>query len=225
MAETMKIDQKVASECNKEYVLVTYDLAIAKPACQIQAEESPQFDNVFIMFGAFHIMMAYFSCIGAFIDGSGGEIVLVDSEVLATGSLHGFLVGKHYNWCKCLHPLLAAAFQRLHFKYFFNINGPIPEGVLKKLTALLECPSSSFLEEAEKSCDIKSFLEKYQEFSRKAKNGDHGPTAAYWMAYVEMVSIYKAFSRAFRTYDVDLFIYALNQITPFFFAVNKPNYA
>ena len=89
----MRIAQKVASKCNEEYALVTYDLAIAKPACQIQAEESPQFDNVFIMFGAFHIMMAYFSCIGAFIDGSGGDIIFVDSEVLATGYLHGFLMG------------------------------------------------------------------------------------------------------------------------------------
>ena len=121
--------------------------------------------------------------------------------------------------------MLTTAYQRLRFKYFLNINGPIPEVVLKKLTELLECPSLSFLEETEKSSDIKSFLEKFQEFSRKTKNGDHGPTAAYWMAYVEMVSIYKIFSRACRTNDVDLFIYTLNQITPFFFAMNKPNHA
>ena len=32
---------------------VHYDLAIAKPALKIQAQESPKFDNVFICFGTF----------------------------------------------------------------------------------------------------------------------------------------------------------------------------
>ena len=36
--ETLKVSQKVAEECGQEYAFVTYDLAIAKPAMQIQAE-------------------------------------------------------------------------------------------------------------------------------------------------------------------------------------------
>ena len=35
------------------YAIVHYDLAIAKPAPQIQAEESLMYDNVFVFFGAF----------------------------------------------------------------------------------------------------------------------------------------------------------------------------
>ena len=58
VVETLLRSQKVASECGETYATVTYDLAIAKPALQIQAQESPRFDNVFVCLGAFHICMA-----------------------------------------------------------------------------------------------------------------------------------------------------------------------
>ena len=95
IVETLKISQKVAIECGERYIVVHYDLAIAKPAMQIQFTESPKYDNVFI--GPFHIYMAYFAVLGYYLDGSGGPEILTDSGVLAPGSLNGFLAGKHYN--------------------------------------------------------------------------------------------------------------------------------
>ena len=62
---------------------------------QFQAEESPTFDNVFICFEAFYIYLAYFSAIGYFVAESGGPPILIDSSVLASGSLSGFISGKH----------------------------------------------------------------------------------------------------------------------------------
>lgn len=47
---------------------VSYDLTIAKVAFQIQATERPNFDNLFVHLGSFHIMLAYFKAIGMFID-------------------------------------------------------------------------------------------------------------------------------------------------------------
>ena len=61
IVETLKISQKVAIECGERYIVVHYDLAIAKPAMQIQFTESPKYENVFIAFGPFHICMAYFA--------------------------------------------------------------------------------------------------------------------------------------------------------------------
>ena len=97
VAETLKISQKVAMECDEDFAIVHYDLAVAKPAMQIQQVESPRYDNIFICFGAFHIEMAYFGAVGFFLDGSGGPTILTDAEVLAPGSLNGFILGKHYN--------------------------------------------------------------------------------------------------------------------------------
>ena len=103
--ETLHIVQRVAAECNEKYAVVTYDLSIAKLASQIQTQDSPQFDNVFIMFGAFHIQMAYFNCIGFFIDGRGGKTIMLDCEVLAQGSLNGFISAGHFNRDKIIFLL------------------------------------------------------------------------------------------------------------------------
>ena len=46
-------------------------------ALEIQAQEAPQFDKVFVAIGAFHIEMPYFSVIGKYIAESGGPYVLV----------------------------------------------------------------------------------------------------------------------------------------------------
>ena len=97
IAETLKMSLRVAHECGEEYVVVHYDLAVAKPAMQIQATDSPKYDKVFICFGPFHVLMAYFGALGHIIDGSGGPHILTETDVLAPGSLSGFLLGKHYN--------------------------------------------------------------------------------------------------------------------------------
>jgi len=47
-AETLQIAQRVAAQCDEPYALVNYDLATAKPALQMHANESPKYDNVFI---------------------------------------------------------------------------------------------------------------------------------------------------------------------------------
>ena len=48
----MRQSQEVAKECKQSYIQVTYDLAIAKVAFQIQSIEKPMFDNLFIPYNA-----------------------------------------------------------------------------------------------------------------------------------------------------------------------------
>ena len=46
VAETLKRSQKACEEYDKYSISVTYDLATAKVAMQLQAEEKPTHDNV-----------------------------------------------------------------------------------------------------------------------------------------------------------------------------------
>ena len=138
VAETMRVSQKVATECGEQYALVHYDLAITKPALQIQAQDSPKYDNVFVCFGPFHIQMAFFASLGYLITESGGPQIQTDSEVLACGSLNGFLSGKHFNRCKRLHPLLSTALRILHFRSFLTQNDSLPDAFLDELRHLNE---------------------------------------------------------------------------------------
>ena len=51
--KTIHPSQIVAKEFGQGYALVTYDLVIAKIVKRIQSEETPTFDNLFILFGYF----------------------------------------------------------------------------------------------------------------------------------------------------------------------------
>ena len=61
------------------------DLAIAKIAKQIQSEDFPQFDDVYIMFSAFHIILNIFSSVGKIIEGSGDPYVLSEAKIVPPG--------------------------------------------------------------------------------------------------------------------------------------------
>lgn len=101
--------------------MVSNDLNAAKPAMQIQATEKPKFDNIFIIPGAFHTEMAFFKALGKLVEDSGGENMLTETEVLATGSLNGFITGKHFNRRKKrLYLTLALAFEVLRFSAFIE---------------------------------------------------------------------------------------------------------
>lgn len=67
--ETMIQCTKILQELNQPYMQVTYDLAIAKIALQIQANEPDRFKKLFIHLGAFHVMLSYFKAIEKVIDG------------------------------------------------------------------------------------------------------------------------------------------------------------
>ena len=66
VAEMMNRSLKVAMEAGKTSIAIIYDLAIAKVAMQIQSQESPKYDQLFINLGPFHIESAFFKALGKF---------------------------------------------------------------------------------------------------------------------------------------------------------------
>ena len=225
--ETMKMSQALAKECGQEFIVVTYDLAIAKPALLIQAQDAPKFDNIFVCFGAFHIQMAFFSVLGHILDGSGGDDILVDTDVLASGSMNGFLAGKHFNRCKRLHPLLATAFKVLHIRKFISSHERYPVVLEQRLQELQTNIGIAdvLMNELEESPVFQGYMAEYEKFAHDTRSGRHGATAAFWMLYGDLVELYLLFSRATRMNDLDLFIYCLGKMAPLFFATSHPNYA
>lgn len=102
---------------DQPYIAVTYDLAIAKIAMQLQETESPRLKNILIHLGPFHIMLSYFKTIGKFITDCGLMDVEVESELIASGSVNGFLTGKHFNICMRLHPMIALNVTKFYRRY------------------------------------------------------------------------------------------------------------
>ena len=78
----MKRAEQLAVECGKREIALTYDLAIAKMAMEIQIEEGPTFDKIFVTVGSFHIEMVFFSVIRKYISESGGSHTLTESGII-----------------------------------------------------------------------------------------------------------------------------------------------
>ena len=225
VAETLKISQRVAEECQEYCMVVHYDLAIAKPAKQIQQSEAPLFDNLFVCFGPFHIQLAYFGSLGYIIDESGGPHILTDTEVLAAGYLNGFISGKHFNRCKRLHPMLAQAFRVLHFRAFLKESGDIQHDLHSQFQELHDNPYPELMQTFERTDKYNSFMERYEQYTHLTWSGEHGKTAAFWMMYMELVELYLLFNRACHTNDLELFTFCLGKMCAIFFATSRPNYA
>ena len=102
-------------ECGKHEVALTYDLAIAKMAMEIQIEEVLTIDNIFVTLGSFHIEMAFFRVIGKYISESGGPDLLTESNIIENGSQTSFLLGKSYKRSKRIHQLLELAMEIQYF--------------------------------------------------------------------------------------------------------------
>lgn len=222
--ETMIQAVKIAQECHQEHILVTYDLAIARMAMQIQLTEKPKFDNLFINLGAFHTEMAFFKALGKYIDSSGIIDILVQSEALAQGSTNGFIDGKHFNRCKRLHPLFSAALQSLHIKEFLSNYEVDYDILLDDLKHISNNPvENNNPLNVRPSLDI--IINDYLSYAQLSLSGVHGKTAQFYMRYIYFVNIFFSLSRSIRNSDFELYVLSLYEMTNLFFAMNQPNYA
>lgn len=222
--ETMEQCMKILKEINQPYMQVTYDLAIAKIAFQIKATEtSPKFSKLFIHLGSFHIMQSYFKVIGKFIDGCGLSTIMVESELLASGSVASFLDGKHFNRSKRLHPMMALGLQILHFRSFLEQEKiEITDDIFQELQRLKSCQTPIFFIHDEK---LKELCANYAKFEEQTIHGDFGKTAQFYMVYVKLVHYYLTLSRSIRLGEFELFKNILPKITNLFFLFNHQNYA
>ena len=218
--DTLKRAQQMAAKCNMASISVTYDLAIEKIALEIQAEERPQYDNIFIVVGAFHIELSLVGVLGKYIAESGGSYLLNEK-----GSISSFLSGKAYKRSECLRQLLALVMEILHLNsYQFTLE----EVGLLEIEELKTFILSNEIQAIDKSSIPEKFVgifDKYESYRDKTRNGAHGKIAQFWFAYVEIVQLYHQSIRSIRMEDLDLYIHSLYNISSLFFTFNHHNYA
>lgn len=209
--------QTIGNELKQPYMQIFYDLAIAKVALQIQTTEKPRFDDLFIHLGPFHVILAYFKAIGKFIIDCGLSEIMIESELLASGSMNGFIAGKHFNRCKRLHPLMALGLKILHFRSFLEQEKiKITEEILSDLMEFQIKKESTSIENQE----LTEMLQKYITNQEATTNGK-GKTAQFYVVYINLVDYYFIFSRAIHMEDFTLYKYVLPKIACFSYLINQ----
>lgn len=219
--ETMRRSLAIADECGKNFFNVTYDLNMAKYALRIQAAEK-EFERLFIKFGTFHIYLAYFKAIGKFINGSGLTSMLIDSQILANGSLNSFLSGKHFNRCRKIHPLLSLALQILHIDSFLQSREDELNDVKIYLQNLNSVKGTN-MQISDQA--FNTLLKEYHDYKKETLEGTHGKTAQVYFMYIQLIDYYLIMDYSVRTADMELYKYALKKMINVFFTMNHPNYS
>lgn len=134
---------------------------------------------------------------GKYIDSSGIPKLMVDSGLMAEGSLKGIIRGTHFNRCKNVDSVATLSFKLLHFNAFLD--------EYKDQTNELNLHPSEIIEILMNDCysdkrgttlfELKDILNQYDEYTKKTMNGNHGSTAKYVMMYVKFFELYVNYLR------------------------------
>ena len=70
-----------------------------------------------------------------------------------------------------------------------------------------------------------NLISRYQQFKTDVGNGKLGKTAQLWMMYIDLMELQQMAHASIQTNDYDMRLYAWENILPYYFALNKVNYA
>ena len=142
--------------------------------------------------------------------------------IIASDSLKGFISGTHYNRCKRIHSIFAAAMEILHFNAFLCLTNTETELLSIHVKQVLEMIDEAGVQTSMEILppEILDLCSKYAEFIEDTKRYEHGKIARYWMQYIEMVHLYHDLSRSVHESDLEMFIHSIPKISCYFFAFN-----
>ena len=213
----------------QDCVAVVFDQAIYAKAQKVRwEEESDTFrKKLVVRMGSFHTCMTYLACIGVRYKDAGLSDIMVESGIIASGSVAKVMNGHHYNRAVRCHKLTSEALQRLRWEAFLE---SLPEDNVKSVQDLIvsfcvafkETPGS-FAEIVKDNKDLAAILKRYKAFVEEQSAGNQN--FQFWSTYIDMVQNLLHFIRASRQGNWPLHLSCIYNMLPWMFAYNRTNYS
>ena len=206
-------------ECDS--VMVVFDQAIYSKVQQIRWANKAIEQRLVPRLGEFHTVMCFLSAIGKRFKLAGLEDVLIESNVVAPGSMNGVLSGHMYNRSIRAHKILFEALSRMQFTQFLsNLDDDAKARHDAQISELIRCYHNAEEVNTDSISDLQKLFAEYVEQQCKSN-----PLFAYWTSYLNMITILLAFIRATRTSNWALHLASLRMMLPWMFAYDRTNYA
>ena len=176
--------------------------------------------------GAFHTACIFLGIIGARFADAVLEDLLIESEVIAQGSITGVFEGKHYNRTVISHKIVMEALWRLQWKSFGNWlrEKETSDADLKKVHDVVqsfrENRSKEDFEKLLDSLHMDKLNDSLVEFTRS----DQGPMHAFWNSYIDIVNWLLLFIRWTRQANWDLHLACIQEMIPWVHVCDRINY-
>ena len=113
---------KYADALHLGVVVLVFDQAIYAKAQKIIWEDDTEDwkKRLVVRLGGFHTKMSYLACIGIRYKDAGLADIIIESGLVASGSVKGVMNRHHYNRAFRTHKIVSEAMQRLRFQQFLD---------------------------------------------------------------------------------------------------------
>lgn len=214
---------EIADKLNLETVVLVMDQAIYSKAQMIRWGNAQFMERLVIRLGAFHTAMSFLACLGKRFRDAGLQDILIESEIVATGSVNGVLTGKHYNRAVRSHKLMSDALQRMRLETYLHSlaedDANKVEQLIKELQEAFPFPAYYDIINSERFIEFELSFHKFLETNRNK------PTFQFWNSYLDMVENLLLFLRATREGNWDLHLASVRRMLPWLFAYDHINYS
>lgn len=216
---------EIADRLELESIVTVYDQAIYAKAQQIRWKDQNLMQRIIPRLGEFHTAMSFMAVIGKRFKEAGLQDVLIESNVVAVGSINGVISGHHYNRSIRAHKLLFEAMHILRLRSFLQ---SLPEQQHTRYISAMEDLVREYKSEAEFSSNsvsdmLSDMLSCYDRYVHEMNSVN--PTFGLWSSYIEMVQLLLSFIRATRDSDWSLHLATVRRMLPWYFAYDRQNYA
>ena len=176
-----------------------------------------------IRLGAFHTAMSFLGCIGKRFGDAGLQDVLIESEVVAIGSMNGVISGKHYNRAVRSNKLMSDALHRMMLQAFLHSLTEEAANKVEQVMADLQqaFPSPQYFE----ILNSDRFEEFVASFDQFIQAGNSKQTFRFWNSYLDMVEVLLLFLRGTREGNWNLHLASVRRMLPWIFAYDHINYS
>ena len=223
--ELLKRSEEATVEVGQKWVINTFDLGVCLKALPIIWRWPEEFANHVVMIGPFHTSMNYIGMLtGHKMRGSGYAEILLEAQLVTSGSLKGVLSGKAYaKSLFCLKTTCEAIERLLMERFTEEENIPIDDP-----TALLNMTQSCNQEHLNKALEDPSTLtliQKYRDYEEKVRKGHLGKTAAFWTSFITHCHLVFMLLHSIKTNNIQLFHKCNGEMAELFFAFDGHNYS
>ena len=202
--------KEVAVKTGQPDIVVTLDQAIYAKAQDILWSKCDEFSNVVLRMGAFHTAMTFMAVIGKRFADAGLASLMVESGVLASGSVSAVLNEKHYNRGIRIHKIAMEALQQLRWiAYISSTKSPeLPETFI---SGIHKVQQSCKTQDVQALLAQPTFNNLHSGFKRFCVDlSSKHPLANFWGSYIEMVGLLLSFIRATREGNWNLHLNVLS---------------
>ena len=107
--EVLRYSEEASKEVGQSIVITTFDLGVCMKAYALVWNSQEKYKNHIILIGTFHLIMAYCKMIERKMFRSGFSDVLLEADMITTGSTTGVMNGKNYSRDLNCHKTLTEA--------------------------------------------------------------------------------------------------------------------